>query len=227
MLASDAKPHLIVTVHGIRTFGKWQERLEQLVRVGDDGDDADVEFCHFKLGYFSLFAFLVPPLRWLVVRRFRNELRRLVANAKRSRVDIVGHSFGTHVIGWALWGLRLDETVSVHTVILSGSVLRSGFNWSRLIGTRVFRVINDCGARDSVLLLSQFFVLFTGMAGRTGFSGMTSRTFRNRISLFGHSGYFEDGNHKPDDRYMRDNWVELLVKENPIRHFNDLPEGAH
>src|SRR5262249_8623799 len=176
--------------------------------------------------YFSLLAFLVPPLRWLVVRRFRNELRALVKSTSWARIDLVGHSFGTHVIGWALWGLRFNESISIHTVILSGSVLRSGFNWSRLIGSRVHRVVNDCGARDRVLLLSQFFVLFTGMAGRTGFSGMTSQRFRNRVSMFGHSGYFQDAHGKLDDHYMRDHWVDLLVSEKPIPHFNHLPEGG-
>jgi hypothetical protein len=42
-LAMSAKPsHLIVTVHGIRTYGHWQERLEQLVTAA--AGDHDVEF---------------------------------------------------------------------------------------------------------------------------------------------------------------------------------------
>jgi pimeloyl-ACP methyl ester carboxylesterase len=216
--------HLIVTVHGIRTFGKWQERLEKLVLNYDSSLDAS--FSNYKYGYFSIFAFLIPPLRWLVVRRFRNELRALVFRQPWTRIDLVGHSFGTHIIAWALWGLKQDESAVFHTVILSGSVLRSNFQWSRLVGKRVKRVINDCGTRDTVLLLSQFLVLFTGMAGRTGFSGMTSDSLRNRFSAFGHSGYFEDGERRPDDGYMRDNWVPLLSFDLPARYFNELRDGG-
>ncbi|MTD93598.1 hypothetical protein GIW81_04525 [Hyphomicrobium sp. xq] len=221
---SSNKSHLIITVHGIRTFGKWQERLEGLVRSSGDVDH--IAFCHYKLGYFSILAFLVPPTRWLVVRRFREEIRALCRSREWLRIDLVGHSFGTHVIGWALWGLSEHERIPTHTVILSGSVLRSGFNWARLIGSRVSRVINDCGTQDAVLLLSQFFVLFTGMAGRVGFSGMTSENFRNRFSPFGHSGYFVNMQGSPDDKYMQDNWVELLTASKPIHHFNMSPDES-
>ncbi len=30
--ASATSGHLVITVHGIRTFGKWQERLERMLR---------------------------------------------------------------------------------------------------------------------------------------------------------------------------------------------------
>ena len=224
---SDANSHLVVTVHGIRTFGKWQERLERLVlQTVDAGQVKEFEFCHYKYGYFSILAFLFPPLRWLVVRRFRNELRALVRQRQRQRIDLVGHSFGTHIIAWALVGLAGEDQTSIHTVILSGSVLRSGFNWSRLLGSRVTRVVNDCGSRDNILLLNQFFVLFTGMAGRVGFSGMTSNLLRNRFSPFGHSDYFKDAVGKPSDDYMLARWIPILTTEAPTEAFGELPDGG-
>jgi hypothetical protein len=81
----------------------------------------------------------------------------------------------------------------------------------------VLRVVNDCGSKDNVLLLSQFFVLFTGMAGRTGFSGATNEHFRNRYSTFGHSGYF-DGN-----SYMEARWLPLLMRDQPLVTFDYRP----
>jgi len=33
-LAAEERPHIIITLHGIRTYGSWQERLEKLVRPG-------------------------------------------------------------------------------------------------------------------------------------------------------------------------------------------------
>jgi WD40 repeat protein len=104
------------------------------------------------------------------------------------------------VLAWAVARLPAETRISINTVILSGSVLRAGFPWRDLIGKRIKRVINDCGTKDGVLLLSQFGSLFTGMAGRTGFGGATSNAFRNRYSVFGHSGYFKDTAFSPDGR---------------------------
>ncbi|HMO37453.1 MAG TPA: hypothetical protein PKA06_15545, partial [Gemmatales bacterium] len=71
-----------------------------------------------------------------------------------------------------------------------------------------------------VLLLNQFFVLFTGMAGREGFSGMTSNAFRNRYFTFGHSGYFQTLA-IPDDTFMREKWLPLFLTEEVTRTYGD------
>jgi hypothetical protein len=216
-------PHLVVTVHGIRTFGRWQERLEVLARRESA---SEVEFANYKYGYFSIIAFIIPFFRWLVVRKFRRELLKLCADTSRIRIDLVGHSFGTHIIAWGIAGLPSKLSLPIHTVILSGSVLRAGFPWRDLIGRRIKRVINDCGTRDSALLLSQFFVLFTGMAGRTGFSGLTGDVFRNRYSVFGHSGYFQDTHGSPTDLYMSQNWLPLLLTDERIAEFDNRDTTA-
>jgi hypothetical protein len=59
--------HVVVTVHGIRTFGQWQERLEELLHIDTD----DIKVLHYKFGRFSVIAFLIPFLRWLATRQFR------------------------------------------------------------------------------------------------------------------------------------------------------------
>jgi len=202
---------LIVTVHGIRTFGNWQERLESLLvaKVGD----TNLTIINYKFGYFSVIAFLAPPFRWLVVRRFRRFLMSLVKSNAWDRIDLVGHSFGTHVITWALYDIPAAKRPKIHTLILGGSVLKSSFPWQTLIGHGVERVVNDCGISDSVLILNQITVLFTGMAGRSGFNGGTGRSLRNRYFSFGHSGYFQTDN-QPDDSFMRRYWVPLLTSTN-------------
>lgn len=93
--------HLIVTVHGIRTFGRWQERFEALAKTIADNAE-EVQFSHYKYGYFSMFAFLFPPLRWLVTLRFRKKLLKVAQKGEWDRIDLVGHSFGTHIIAWGL-----------------------------------------------------------------------------------------------------------------------------
>src|ERR1700722_6509622 len=192
--------HLLITVHGIRTFGAWQERLETL--VAHESADRTLRVINYKYGYFSVLAFLVPPLRWLVVRRFRRFLLSEAQGRVWDRTDLVGHSFGTHIIAWALYGINEPSRPLINTILLAGSVLKSGFPWNALINRGVTRVVNDCGTRDMILLLSQFVVLFTGMAGRLGFHGGVGRQFRNRWFSFDHSGYFLTRG-QPDDTFMR------------------------
>jgi hypothetical protein len=73
---------LVITVHGIRTFGNWQERLEALLKDAPTLDD-DIEVYHYKYGYFSALVFIFPPTRWVVTRRFRKELQLMVRGGHR------------------------------------------------------------------------------------------------------------------------------------------------
>jgi tetratricopeptide (TPR) repeat protein len=202
--------HLVITVHGIRTFGGWQERLENLLHA--QGSDRELTIINYKFGYFSILAFIFPLLRLLVVRRFRLFFVDLVKSQPWDRIDLVGHSFGTHVIAWALYGINSAARPAVHTIVLSGSVLKSGFPWQVLIGKSVKRVVNDCGTNDSILILNQIFVLGTGMAGRLGFNGGMGESFRNRFFDCGHSGFFLTAG-IPDDNFMQRYWIPLLLSD--------------
>jgi WD40 repeat protein len=215
--------HLIITVHGIRTFGQWQERLEKLLP-----QEEGLHVKHYHYGYFSVLAFMIPFLRWITTHRFRRELLRETRANPGARVDLVAHSFGTHLVAWALLSLRKEQRPNIHTIILAGSVLKVGFSWRLLMDDgKVKRVINECGINDSVLLLNQLAVLNTGMAGLVGFNGITERErFLNRYFQFGHSGYFlRDGQFYDD--FMRAKWVPLLTTEQPPERYDERrPAGA-
>lgn len=224
----ERSDHLIITLHGIRTYGRWQQMLGDLVaEYCKDHGQAAPRIVHRKFGWFSVVAFLVPPLRWWQVYNFSRTLLLEQKAGNYSRIDLVGHSFGTHVIGWGLRRALRRRSLPIHTVILAGSVLKSDFPWDRLILERqVRRVCNDCGARDNVLILSQVFVLLTGMAGRVGFAGNTHKDFQNRYSDFGHSGYFRDTENRWSDQYMKMNWLPLLVTSEDIVPFEHRTDSA-
>ena len=118
--------HIVLTVHGIRTFGHWQERLEMLTNKDE------VKFVHYSYGYLSLLAFLIPISRWFVTRRFRRYLLALSRETPFKRLDIVAHSFGSHLVAWGLKGIARQERPKIHTIIFSGSVLKSTFSWQEL-----------------------------------------------------------------------------------------------
>lgn len=201
-----------MTVHGIRTYGDWQARLKAILL--DDAPDIDVH--SYVYGYFSVIAFMFPPFRWLLTRRFRRELLRVFKEHPTARIDLVGHSFGTHLLAWAIRGIPRANRPKVHTIILAASVLKADFPWNELLteGT-VRRVVNDCGINDAVLILNQLTVLFTGMAGREGFAGMTGRSFQNRFFRGGHSLYFYKGKTVSND-FMKTYWMPLLLEENTL-----------
>jgi len=207
-ISSERKPRLVITVHGIRTFGLWQEKLEERLRANRD---LLIEVCHYRYGFFTVIAFLIPPLRWLATRRFYSDLRRQISQQSWSRIDIVAHSFGTHLVGWSVLKLPPSDPPAIHTVIFAGSVLKSSFPIRSLL-QRVGRLVNDCGVSDQVLLANQLFVLFTGMAGRIGFAGMEGDHFRNRYFRFGHSGYFDAT--APD--FITQFWIPLLLYDKGI-----------
>ncbi|PUA27434.1 MAG: hypothetical protein B0W54_12700 [Cellvibrio sp. 79] len=194
--------HLIVTIHGIRTFGEWQDRLSKML----DG----VEVSSYGYGYFSVVSFFIPFLRWIAVRIFRLKLKKLIELHPGAEFSFVAHSFGTHILGYALKGFKPEELPHVRHILLAGSVLPSNFDWLLLFKSgKIKRVINDCGTNDSILILSQFFVLLTGMAGRVGFYGFTGNQLVNRYFQGGHSHYFEKGD-DGSSPFMERYWLPLL-----------------
>jgi outer membrane protein OmpA-like peptidoglycan-associated protein len=210
---------IVVTIHGIRTHGQWQERLTALLNAADP----TIDVVNYKYGFFSTLAFIVPLTRSLITRRFRREFVELVRTNPDAEFDIVAHSFGTHLAAWGIKGIKNEHMPVIRNVILAGSVLKPNFPWNELLyNGRVKRVINDCGINDNVLALNQVVVLMTGMAGRVGFSGMTSARLINRWHLGGHSHYFERGG-KQFDAFMVGMWVPILAENADVKDVDDRP----
>ena len=177
--------HLVLTVHGIRTFGQWQERLEKLLKA----EDPFIEVFSYKYGYFSVLAFMIPFLRWLVTRRFRQDMLREIEKAQWARIDIVAHSFGTHLVAWGLYGIEPDKRPTIHTIILAGSVLKAGVPWRDCLGSSVARVLNECGIDDSIQLQVWLFLcphLHDSILALAGHQALpTGHAPRNRESTMG------------------------------------------
>lgn len=195
---------IIILLHGIRTFGDWQNRVSSIL----DNEIPGVQVHIYKYGYFSTFAFLIPMLRNLVIRRFRRYLKNRIPRSGQTRVDIVAHSFGTYVIARALSGLPPNERPKIHTLLLCGSVLKQLFPWDELVGPNlsVIRIINDCGTRDRWPVVAQLLVFGMGISGRRGFAGATGTAVGivNRFFPVEHSGFFTD-------EFMKENWLPLFV----------------
>ncbi|MGZ4159782.1 MAG: hypothetical protein ACXVNF_03130 [Neobacillus sp.] len=190
----------LLTVHGIRTFGDWQNRLQKLISSRVSG----IEFSSYKYGYFSAFAFLIPFLREIETRRLTGHLRSTFARNPNQSFVVYCHSFGTFQVAHSLQKLVSEgQHVPVKLLVLSGSVLPSNFDWTFLHLASGTRVINECTDRDYVLWLSEALVIGTGMAGKSGFLGMQTKNLVNRYFKGGHSSYFNND-------FMEKYWLPLL-----------------
>lgn len=192
----------VLTVHGIQTFGQWQNRLKKLTSAQSDG----ISFINYKYGYFSALAFLVPPLRQREVKRLANHLKSILDRTDSKRFVIFSHSFGTFLTINSIKSV-LSETAKLEnlTLVLSGSVLECRQDFGFLRNQSNICIINECGDRDLPLCAASAFVLGVGMAGRLGFYGMNDSQITNRYFKGGHSLYFEN------QGFMSEYWLPIIL----------------
>ncbi|HGF5186836.1 TPA: hypothetical protein ACF35N_000819 [Vibrio parahaemolyticus] len=198
------KDFAILTVHGIRTFGSWQNRLFKLVK--EHHKTKKVEHLEFKFTGIDLFTFIFPRLRRKVIHKLVSELRMWLLDNKVREIYCFSHSFGTYLTIKALEELTDEPGVeSIKYVVLSGSVLDKDYDFSQLKKNRDITVINDCAVSDVPLLFSEAFVLDTGMAGITGFRGISANKIQNRFFKGGHSHFFDE-----QSKFMTKFWLPLF-----------------
>lgn len=194
----------VVTVHGIQTFGEWQNRLRNLVHEQTD----EISFSNYRYGYFSAISFLIPFLRAREVDRLSLHLKSFFQETTSKSVVVFCHSFGTYLVANAIKKIMHDVVgIEKLTLVFSGSVLPARYEFDYLKQHSNVRLINECGDRDLPLCGSCAFVLGVGMAGRVGFHGMNNQHLVNRYYNGGHSLYFE-GN-----EFISQNWLPIIFDD--------------
>ncbi len=198
----ENKVKVVITVHGIRTAGKWQNNLE------DHVDEADVKIFNYKAKYLSSLRILIPFLRRSVERAFSQEFDSIVKKYPDSEYYIFSHSFGSYLIARKLESISPVNSPDVKCVVLAGSVLRRDFNWKNVADKFPrLKVVNDCGIKDVPLIFSEIFSPGLGMAGRRGFFNFENGLVTNRYFMGGHS-FFEEC-----DDFYTDNWLPLIDED--------------
>lgn len=217
-LELDSRKHLVITIHGIRTFGQWQNKVELLLRR----HASKVEVRSYKYGYFSILVYFFPFLRSFIVRRFRQELNSILKDNRYNKIDILAHSFGTYIAAFALKGVYANPS-PFRRLILCGSVLKSGFDWGAIFTKHTaMQVTNDCGASDAALLLNNMLVPYSGMAGRFGFNGAYGNKVVNRIFLGDHSHYFTSATGSNND-FIEHRWIPILITDDAPESIDERP----
>lgn len=202
------KKSVLITIHGIRTGGDWQEDLTKLVK----GYSSEFEFFSIKYGYFSLFAFLIPFIRTIKFNYISSKLEEIVSANTDKEIYIIAHSFGTYLVAKFLFENELNKKINL--VIFSGSVLNKNYLIKSKIHEKVNKIINDCGTSDFVLIINKIFVWGLSDSGRIGFTNANSSSFCNRYFNGGHSLYF----HKS---FYENYWLPHIVTDNELEPIND------
>ena len=195
---------LLLTIHGIRTHGRWQNLLiEEVRKYSRSFVRAEV-----KYGFFDILSFSVPWLRQRKARQAAQEVREILIDNSDKEIYVVAHSFGTLVLSEALKSISLSN--KINRIILCGSPLAHNYNIDHMVRNSHL-LINDCGTRDVILVAAKTLLLGLGEAGRVGFRRSNSATFLNRYFTGGHSLYFE----MPDNQrsFAEKYWLPLFLED--------------
>ena len=144
---------VVIILHGIRDLGRWGASFERCLKQSNDNldDKLDLEIEIPRYGYFGMGPFLVGSEREKHVKWFMDQLIEIKARHPNARFHFVGHSNGTYLLTKAL---KAYDSLRLNTVVLTGSVTDSKFEWNKYIeNKRVKRLLNVTADGDWVVAL--------------------------------------------------------------------------
>ena len=184
---------VIVPIHGIRTHAE-----EWLPRLSLAASTSGWAVAPYVYGYQDASLLRNETEKIKIVEGFRNwliEIRKIYAGP----ISIVGHSFGTYVVGRYL-SKADDISQKFDCVILCGSILSPNYDWGGLLDRAIVgRVLNTVSVEDEwvkylpdggipILAKDSLF----GAAGHLGFNCKNSGFYEIRSSLLTHNNVFRD-----------------------------------
>ncbi len=199
----------LISIHGIRTIGHWQNTLNDLVKE----NSRKIEPKPVKYGFFSLLSFLFPHLRDYVAKKVVKKIHSALDSSNQDRVILVAHSFGTYIAAKAIESYTGKTQIDL--TIFAGSVLKTDHDLDSIFN-RTNMFINECGARDKILMICNMLVLGLGDAGRSGFSSHQHNSFINRYYNGGHDVYLAK-------EKMLENWVPSIISGQKPRDIDERP----
>lgn len=198
---NEGKNKLIISIHGIRTYGHWQAQITE--SINSTSYEFSVE--ELKLGFVDILSFFIPKTRNSIIERKSNQLCKIINENKDKEINIISHSFGTCIV-LHYFNNHCEDGFDYNCTILSGSPISSEEDISSIIKkSRI--TLNECGTKDFILILSKVFVLGLGDAGRVGFNRAVNDKFKNRFFDGGHSLYFQNHN---DQSFYEKFWLSLI-----------------
>ncbi|QIG47305.1 hypothetical protein G5V57_05895 [Nordella sp. HKS 07] len=200
------RDHVVIFVHGIRTEAAWFSEAERIFR----SHDHTLNPVAAGFGFFDFPRFLMPFefAKRSALRRVESKIRIVSADPTTTRVSVIAHSFGTHLVGQVL---KRNPDIRLHRLILCGAVLTQDFDWQSVreqlppIDSAEYplqRVVNDCGWRDIWPIFAHASTWGYGSSGRFGFQ---SPLVVDRYHDRSHSEFF-------DEEFVCNYWCNFISK---------------
>ena len=207
---------ILFSVHGIRTLGHWQSKLEHSIKK----QLSSYNIIKYRYNYFSALQMLLPFYRGRIINKLVKEIEQTCNEHPNSKITFICHSFGTYALAKSLEKLPISCDIEIEKIILAGSVLKSNYNWGELKSKlNINEIVNECGYNDHVLLFSHYLSYDMGMAGRSGFEG---NNVLNRYYSGGHDFF-----NRSDD-FFEKYWIPIIKEkatEHDERNFSCLREN--
>lgn len=200
---------LLISVHGIRTFGQWQNTLTNIIKENSNS----IIHYSYQYNFFDLASFFFPFTRKQKADELIIKINQSINSNPDKKIYLVGHSFGTYVISRLIEKNTFKNKIEL--VILSGSVLPTSYEIENKISPKVNKIINDCGVKDFVLIINKIFVYGLGDSGRKGFVGVNNSKMINRYFNGGHSLYFESNENSIN--FMEENWIPYILQNKDLQ----------
>jgi hypothetical protein len=187
---SDRDIKVVMTLHGVNTFGKWQKDITPWLGL--------LGWIHMPLDYakypssiIDVAMFLMGRTREHLMQQFRDSYGEITTDAEMSpykdHVVVIAHSFGTKVVADSL--VRYSNLMNFERFIFCGSIVDADFDWNdHLTAGRIQGVLNEYGSND-VWTRAYRSIRRTNIAGVEGFTH-PPQGIVNRQRKVTHSDWF-------------------------------------
>lgn len=157
-LVREQKDLLVFIVHGVRTHtARWMSLMENKIQDWKAGSSCEVKL--HKYGFMPVPFFFWPPYHDAKVRQFVNLVIEAIARGPSREIVLIGHSFGTYIIGKAL---AEYPALNATRILLLASILPKDFGlnslllgWGKPDGSSYAQVTDsirsDCMSKDIII----------------------------------------------------------------------------
>ena len=194
--ADEPKNHFVYLVHGIRTYGEWQEEFKAVLQ--ERGLATEYVF----YGRFPTWSFLISSQARRDVReKVRIELEGLLV---RGKVSVIAHSFGAYLVtNILLW----NQHIKLENLILCGAVTDSRWPLNRIRAQILGGLVNHGSRRDKWPSLAE---LISSRYKATGVVGAAIAASDNYFHNCDHSGFLTT-------EYLAKFYLPTLEGTTPVR----------
>lgn len=176
---------VLVTIHGLSSSGTWNSQIAPVA------SSQNCIFAPFVFKNSNIKLLFSKRERKKVVENFREWLYD-IHQRYNYPVSVIAHSFGTYIIGSYIMGFEEFLPVEINTVILTGSILTSKYDWEKYRGAKIARVFNEIAPNDQwvkympIINFIKQDPLF-GNSGLVGFDNKSVIVTERKSDIFDHN----------------------------------------